>query len=640
MCGRYNRETATRATLRVNEKDRVTGTYLLQDSCNCFDQIALGARAPDGTSNRRVWPLNMLQVGWTRVQNSRLLVEGRFGLIDGHLTQSRDHIAPNAIPILDQGRNYQYGAPAFANNIGTQDFASYQGYGSASYVTGSHSLKFGMQLRKMSVVNDVPLDVGDGVGYVFNGSAPGATPVSLSYFVVPYRDESFNQQHALYAQDQWVVRRVTLNLGLRFEYFKAYYPAQDQAAGPYVPARSFPAVDNAARLTDLNPRLGLAWNVFGDGRTAIKVATGRFQPVQAISNALTANLNPIQSLSTTATRNWTDDGDYIPEENELGALSNSNFGKPVVTQTWDRDVTNGFGNLPYSWQSSVTLSHELRAGLAVNVGYYRTTNGNFTTTDNTLRGVEDYDTFCLTAPTHADLPGGGGYQICGIQDVNPAKASAVQNVVKQASEFGSWSNIYNGFDITSSARFSGGGFLTGGVSIGRTTTDNCEVVAKLPESGAAPQQNCRSTPPWMSGTDFKISFGHDLPWAFRGTVNYQNTPGIATTATWNVPNSVIAPVLGRNLSACRPGVACTATLSVPLVQNNSLYLEDRITLLNFAVSRDFNLHGVTVRPRFQLDNSLNVNPVITVNNTFGNTWQQARGVLPPRTAKIAVQMDF
>jgi hypothetical protein len=646
----YSRDVTTRLSVRASDNDRLSATYRLEKGCNCFDQVGAGARAPDGTGLRESWPIHMLQLGWTRTISNRLLVEGRYGFLDGKVTNTDTNLVPGAISVTDQSRGYTYSAPPPALTNGIQDWVSSQGYASASYVTGSHNLKFGVQLRAQAVEQILDETRGTGISYVFTGSAPGtATPVSVNYFIVPYADKSQNQQHALYVQDQWAISRFTLNLGLRFEYFKAYFPEQNQPAGPFVPARSFPAVDDAARLTDLNPRLGVAWDLFGTGRTAIKVATGRFQLVQAVSG-FTTTLNPLQRLSTTNTRSWTDlNRDYIPQESELGPFSNANFGNlGAVTQTFDDELTHGFGTLPYSWQSSVTLSHELRPGLAVNVGYFRTTNGNQTVTDNLLRSPSDYDSFCLNAPIHPDLPGGGGYQICGINDVKPEKVSAVQNQVRRASNYGGQSNIYNGVDLTASYRFGNGGFLTGGTSISKTVTDNCDVVARLPETlisapfggGAAPGQNCRTEPPLKAGTDFKVSFTHELPWNFRGSVNYQNVPSIATTAAWVVPNSVIAPVLGRNLAACRAGVACTATLTVPLVANNSLYLEDRTQLLNFAVSRDFTLRGITVRPRFQLDNALNANPVNTVNNTFGANWRRVQGVLTPRTAKIAFQMEF
>ena len=642
----FIKNSETRVTAQPTAKDRIAGTYRLDSSCFCFDQIASGLRAPDGTTAIKTYPLHVGQFWWTRTATSRLLFEGRFGYTDGFVTNNpAAGTSPTAIPVLDQSRNYRYNAPQYSivtSALSTWDYMSMQGYGSVSYVTGSHNLKFGTQLRKQGNAYGIK-DSGSGISYVFNGSAPGvARPVSVNYFVVPYADQGYFQNHALYAQDQWRVDRFTVNLGLRFEYFTTYMPEQNQPAGPFVPARTFAAVDNAASLKDLNPRVGLAWDLFGTGRTAIKASTGRFVEAQTTRDLMTA-LNPLQRLSTTASRSWADNGDFIPQENELGPFSNSNFGNlGAVTVNYDPKVIRGWGHLPYSWQSSLALSHELIQGVAVNIGYYRTVNGNQTVTQNVLRGVNDYDYFCLNAPTHASLPGGGGYQICGIHDVVPAKASAVQNVVRLASDFGGQSSTYDGVDLTMNARFARGMFVTGGLSISKVKTDACDVQAAVPNLAVAPTA-CASDRPLSAGTDFKIAAGHQLPWAFNVSMNYQNIPGIATTASWVVPNSVIAPALGRNLSACRAGqtaTECTATLTIPLVANNALYLEDRIQLLNFAVSRDFTLNSVRFRPRFQLDNSLNANPVISVNNSFGASWQRPTGVLTPRTAKIALQVDF
>ena len=134
---------------------------------------------------------------------------------------------------------------------------------------------------------------------------------------------------------------------------------------------------------------------------------------------------------------------------------------------------------------------------------------------------------------------------------------------------------------------------------------------------------------------------------FRGdvqvSVNYQNSPGIPTLAVWNAPNSVIAPVLGRNLSACRAGLTaaqCTASLGVALVPTNSLYREARFNLLGLAVNRNFRVGNRSIRPRFEIGNALNANTVTTVNTSYGPTWQAVRGVITPRTAKLALQMDF
>jgi hypothetical protein len=124
---------------------------------------------------------------------------------------------------------------------------------------------------------------------------------------------------------------------------------------------------------------------------------------------------------------------------------------------------------------------------------------------------------------------------------------------------------------------------------------------------------------------------------------YQNSPGIPTLAIWNAPNSVIAPILGRNLSACRAGLTaaqCTASLGIALVPTNSLYRESRINLLGLAVSRNFRLGARSIRPRLEIGNALNAATITAINTAYGSTWQAVRGVITPRTAKLALQMDF
>src|SRR5205814_5265565 len=114
---------------------------------------------------------------------------------------------------------------------------------------------------------------------------------------------------------------------------------------------------------------------------------------------------------------------------ECGAMDNQRFGTPVPTTQYDTNLTNGYGVRPYTWQGSVAVQHELRAGLGVTFGYFRTSYGNLQVTDNLAVTPADYDSYCVTAPSDARLPGGGGYQVCGLFDVKPAKFGQVNNLV-------------------------------------------------------------------------------------------------------------------------------------------------------------------------------------------------------------------
>ena len=105
----------------------------------------------------------------------------------------------------------------------------------------------------------------------------------------------------IYVQDQWTIDRLTLNLGVRFDYLNASIPAQTVAAGlgkdestalQFLPDRSFEAVSGAPEWKDINPRLGLAYDLTGDARTVLKASLGRY--VGTTSTDIAQRNNPIR----------------------------------------------------------------------------------------------------------------------------------------------------------------------------------------------------------------------------------------------------------------------------------------------------------------------------------------------------------
>ena len=128
-------------------------------------------------------------------------------------------------------------------------------------------------------------------------------------------------------------------------------------------------------------------------------------------------------------------------------------------------------NRPFSWQTSAALQHELRPGVALNVAYFRTSWNNFRVTDNLNLAPSDFDPLLHHRAVDARLPGGGGYQVCGLYDVTPTKFGSQNNLVTDSKQFGERTEIYNGVDLTIQARLKGGAFVGGGLSTGRTATE-------------------------------------------------------------------------------------------------------------------------------------------------------------------------
>src|SRR5262249_14354421 len=148
------------------------------------------------------------------------------------------------------------------------------------------------------------------------------------------------------------------------------------------------------------------WDVFGNGKTAIKATYGKY--VNFDTTSLTKLLNPVATLVANTSRSWNDaNGNKIPDCNllnpalngECGPFLNSAFGTSVVNTHFASDVTQGWGVRPNNQQISAVLQQELKPGLGVTVGYYRTWYGNKTITNNTAVTASDFTQYCVTAPT-------------------------------------------------------------------------------------------------------------------------------------------------------------------------------------------------------------------------------------------------
>jgi hypothetical protein len=658
-----NRSGGVRFTWQMASKDKLNASYDIQHTNLCLYCSAL--RAPEATPlTSYANPNYLLQGKWTHLQNSKMIWEVANSTLIFNWPNIRQTDAAQSISILNANTGFLYNAPR-ASELGQRVASESNQRGSVSYITGSHAFKFGFTTQEAWHFGAYDQNgPGEGLGAgvnqytFFNGR-----PLSLTQYAEPITfRERLKVNLGLYGQDQWTIKRLTLNVGLRYDYFNAFVPAQDLSAGPYVGARHYDQVNCVPCWKDINPRLAGSYDLFGNGKTAIKANIGRFVAADIYTMAR-AN-NPVVRAILTTTRPWTDsNGNFAPDCNltnfaaqdntvtggdVCGAIDNRNFGlnNPNAT-TYDPNVLTGFGARSYNWQKSVQVQHQLRSNVALNVGYFRTTWGAIQKTVNTALSPSDFNSYCVTAPLDSRLPGGGGYPVCGLYDVVPSKFGQSALHVTRDDDL---HETYNGFDFAVDVRLPHSLNINGGVNTGRTEYNVCSAVIGHPEvtflntvttnagssTATAPRSDayCDIVPPWGADTQFKLSGTIPLPYQFQTALTYQNLPGIPYYGAVVYNNAAIAPSLGRNLAA---GTAATVTIDVMPPQTA---FEDRIQQLDFRFSRNFSIGNKRIEPEFDIYNALNESPLLSVNNSYGSAWRTPTQILAGRLLKFGAKVSW
>jgi len=644
----WSRDHTIRLTAQIGQKHKIVGASSAQPNCNCFFNLLAPTGgvpwAPEVTAQHRYNPQVNTNFSWRYPATNNILFETTYAFLTVNQQTKRQATTGLDPQVTDVGTNYRYGSRAL--NLGTTGsyiyvprWQSQPGF-TFSYITGEHVFKTGFLLRYFHTGeasrNIDPNQINQGRDYTFRNGVP----TNVRIWAVPYAWEEDGRDLSFFVQDQWTLAQTTLNLGVRYNDTATSLPEVHLAPGFFVGARVLPAVKNQPHWKNLNPRVGIAYDLFGAGKTAIKGSLGRYNP--ALRSTTT---NPAAAgIAPSTNRTWNDNnGNFVPDcdllnpnaQGECGSWSDRTFGQNLIPTRNAPDAIEGFNRQSYNWQASASVQHELRPGIGVNLGYFRTWYGGFQITENLLVSPADYDEYCFNAPTDSRLPN-SGERLCGLYDLKPAKFGLVDSLVTQLSNFGSRNQAYNGVDATMSARFGGGAQLSGGLSVGRTVDDNC-VVVDSPQD--ARPDFCKTTPSWGSGTQVKFLAVYPMPWDLQTSLIYQNFGGVENTPTVTLTNAQIAPSLGRNLSQCGTAATCTATVTVPLVPAGTMY-EGRLQQVDLRFSRTFSVQDYRIRGSVDLANVFNASNVLSLQRQYGPTYLNVLQIMGGRLVKLGLQVDF
>jgi hypothetical protein len=395
------------------------------------------------------------------------------------------------------------------------------------------------------------------------------------------------------------------------------------------------------------------------------VSINKYVIAQGLQGTYGDTANPVNRLANIVTRSWVDqNGNYVPDcdltspvAQDLrasgldlcGVVSDTNFGKSTLSLNYDPKVLTGWGTRPYQWEFSASVQREVGRGMSIDFGYFRRWFGNFGVTDNLNLEPPDFGAFSVSAPTDSRLPDGGGYTVGGFYNLNPNKVTVVpNNYYTLASNYGEQIQHWNGIDITVNARPRRGLTIQGGVSTGRQETDNCAVIAGLPDASVSrvfggATETAALTAPYCHQkdnflTDGKLIGTYNVP-KIDVTISglFYSRPGPVISANKVFLNAEVAPSLGRPLSAN------AQTITVNLVRPGSLY-GDRRNQLDLRLTKGFRVRRVRTGANFELYNIFNSNTVLTENTTYRDAtlagWRIPTSITPPRFVKLSLQLDF
>jgi hypothetical protein len=641
-----------RVTWQMSPRNRLQGYY---------DRIhkARGAAMSPGddqTTSSVVWnsPLyttNSLK--YTSTLSNKFLLEGGFS---SNLERYNNLPQPGIAQPYGSAA-WLAGARRIDNGFGTTSGSTVQ-YGSypdrynlqaaATYVTGSHSAKFGFQ-DSWGPYNQ---NLSGNADLYQNYVSGQATSVTLLGTPSVWQ-ERLNANTGIYGQDIWTFKRATFTYGLRWEYVNEQVTGEPAQSGRFVNIPAFGDIQMPTWKT-FSPRTSVVYDLFGNGKTAVRFGYNRYQA--AATTTLASLYDPANgvNLSTPGVSGvqlpWNDANHDDIAQGAPGCVFNTpgceinfatlpkNFGV-VSLASPDPNIKR-----PYVDQFNVGATHEIMQGVSVSGEWFHNISKNQFERNNVARPGTYNSDGTVTNASYRKVTVFSPIDGSPITMYDPvaSAAAAVQNVDSTDPNV---RQTYNAFEFNINARLPHGVRIFGGSATDRFIAFTCPLAATNPNflltiGGTNYCDQTNSSIPWR--TQFKLAGTVPLPWyGIIVSGAYQALPGylLATQAltqggagapnlaqpsglgtAWTVTSATKYAVCPGNSASqgCVVGAQVApgllSVLSVPLIPPGTEQTP-RLNQVDFSIAKRITVGKIKIDPKIDLFNALNTDGYFSVKST-------------------------
>jgi hypothetical protein len=584
-----------RITLQLDQKNKITSAFTNQQ--NDFGRVVgtgFGRVSSEALFNGTSDPNYLSTTRWTSSVSSRMLIEATVAYQRLDLAfQDFEENGIARIPFSDVATGLQSGTSIlqdFATEDHRRDVSA-----SISYVTGSHNFKAGFQYS-----NNIQYGRWKNNGDLFQALTFNGFPIGI--LVMGNGDvEDLRKQNCecgFYAQDSMTLDRFTVNGGVRFDWFDNSLAGGFRPAGFFTPEITADPLPDLPRWTNWTGRGGIAFDLSGDGRTALKASAGKYLANEALG--VTTGFSPFGT--NIDFRTWFDangDGtainsDGTPQFAEIGASFNPNYGQPVTAQRLDPDVVRGS-----NWEFSAGIEHQLNDRWSLSGKWHRRVFGDFRWADNTALSPSDFAAVTFQSPTDSRLTDSGD-TLTVYEFADPSFVLNTGDILtRQAPDD---SRTWNGFEVIADGRLWRGGFAQASWTIGESTLDFCTVGR---EENPNALRFCNNSSGYRN--DFKLSGGIPLPFDTMISGLFQAFAGNQILGDYQVN----ADDIGRPLNNE------DGNETIALIEPGTLYEGDMITSLALRFSKIVTTGDVRTRIFMDASNLFNTLTILDRNPFFG-----------------------